>query len=66
MIGGAKRAAADRPRARRSNSRRAVAVTWTGVLAFLYLAIFGSLVAFSAFGWLVTVARRRACRRPHS
>jgi drug/metabolite transporter (DMT)-like permease len=32
------------------------AITWTGVLAFLYLAIFGSLVAFSAFGWLVTVS----------
>jgi drug/metabolite transporter (DMT)-like permease len=32
------------------------AVTGTSVLAFLYLAIFGSLVAFSAFGWLVTVS----------
>jgi drug/metabolite transporter (DMT)-like permease len=32
------------------------AVTSTSLLAFLYLAIFGSLVAFSAYGWLVTVS----------
>jgi drug/metabolite transporter (DMT)-like permease len=32
------------------------AITWPSVVAFLYLAIFGSLVAFSAFGWLVTVS----------
>jgi drug/metabolite transporter (DMT)-like permease len=31
-------------------------ITWTSTCAFLYLAIFGSLVAFSAFGWLVTVS----------
>jgi drug/metabolite transporter (DMT)-like permease len=31
-------------------------ITWTGVAAFLYLTIFGSLVAFSAFGWLLTVS----------
>ncbi|MCG8457777.1 MAG: EamA family transporter, partial [Holophagales bacterium] len=28
-------------------------VSWTSVLAFLYLVIFGSLVAFSAFTWLM-------------
>jgi drug/metabolite transporter (DMT)-like permease len=32
------------------------AITWPSFVAFLYLAIFGSLVAFSAFGWLVTVS----------
>ena len=32
------------------------AVSGSSFLAFLYLAIFGSLVAFSAFGWLVTVS----------
>jgi drug/metabolite transporter (DMT)-like permease len=30
--------------------------SWTSFVAFLYLAIFGSLVAFSAFGWLITVS----------
>jgi drug/metabolite transporter (DMT)-like permease len=32
------------------------AITWPSFLAFLYLAVFGSLVAFSAFGWLITVS----------
>lgn len=32
------------------------AITGTGVLAFLYLSIFGSLLAYSAFGWLITVS----------
>jgi drug/metabolite transporter (DMT)-like permease len=32
------------------------AITWPSFVAFLYLAIFGSLVAFSAFGWLITVS----------
>jgi drug/metabolite transporter (DMT)-like permease len=32
------------------------AISLPSFLAFLYLAIFGSLVAFSAFGWLVTVS----------
>jgi drug/metabolite transporter (DMT)-like permease len=32
------------------------AMTTSSFLAFLYLAIFGSLVAFSAFAWLVTVS----------
>lgn len=32
------------------------AVTWTGAVAFAYLTVFGSLVAFSAFGWLLTVS----------
>ena len=32
------------------------AITWPSFLAFLYLALFGSLVAFSAFGWLITVS----------
>jgi drug/metabolite transporter (DMT)-like permease len=32
------------------------AITLPSFLAFLYLAIFGSLVAFSAFGWLITVS----------
>jgi drug/metabolite transporter (DMT)-like permease len=31
------------------------AIAWPSVLAFLYLVVFGSLVAFSAFGWLVVV-----------
>jgi drug/metabolite transporter (DMT)-like permease len=35
--------------------------TWAGIsgtslIAFLYLTLFGSLVAFSAFGWLLTVS----------
>lgn len=29
------------------------AVSWTSVLAFLYLVVFGSLVAFSAYSWLI-------------
>lgn len=32
------------------------ALTWSGALAFIYLTLFGSLVAFSAYGWLVTVS----------
>lgn len=32
------------------------AISWQGVLAFSYLTIFGSLVAYSAFGWLVVVS----------
>ena len=43
--------------ARGEASRAAVAaITGTGVLAFLYLTIIGSLVAYSAFGWLITVS----------
>jgi drug/metabolite transporter (DMT)-like permease len=29
------------------------AVSWTSILAFLYLVVFGSLVAFSAYSWLI-------------
>ena len=29
------------------------AVTWTSFLAFLYLIVFGSLIAFSAYSWLI-------------
>jgi drug/metabolite transporter (DMT)-like permease len=32
------------------------AITWPSVVAFVYLSLFGSLVAFSAFGWLITVS----------
>jgi drug/metabolite transporter (DMT)-like permease len=32
------------------------AITVSGLLAFLYLTIFGSLIAYSAFGWLLTVS----------
>jgi drug/metabolite transporter (DMT)-like permease len=32
------------------------AISLPSFVAFLYLAIFGSLVAFSAFGWLITVS----------
>ena len=28
-------------------------VSWTSILAFLYLVVFGSLVAFSAYSWLI-------------
>ena len=29
------------------------AVSWTSTLAFLYLVVFGSLIAFSAYSWLI-------------
>ncbi len=29
------------------------AVSWTSALAFLYLVVFGSLIAFSAYSWLI-------------
>jgi drug/metabolite transporter (DMT)-like permease len=32
------------------------AITWASGLAFVYLTVFGSLLAFSAFGWLVVVS----------
>ena len=32
------------------------AITWQSAVAFLYLSLFGSLIAFSAFGWLITVS----------
>jgi drug/metabolite transporter (DMT)-like permease len=35
---------------------RLSAITSTGVIAFLYLSLIGALVAFSAFGWLLTVS----------
>jgi drug/metabolite transporter (DMT)-like permease len=39
-------------------------VTAESALALAYLTVFGSFVAFSAFGWLVRPARPRASRRP--
>lgn len=36
-----------------ANARAIAGITSAGVWAFAYLTVFGSLVAFSAFGWLV-------------
>ncbi len=36
-----------------ANARALAGITAAGVWAFVYLTVFGSLIAFSAFGWLV-------------
>jgi drug/metabolite transporter (DMT)-like permease len=40
----------------RGEAGAAAAFSAPSVLAFLYLTVFGSLVAYSAFGWLITVS----------
>jgi drug/metabolite transporter (DMT)-like permease len=39
-----------------ASREKLAAITSTGVLAFVYLTLFGSLLAYSAFGWLITVS----------